>query len=328
MREFLREPEALFWALVFPVLITTGLGVAFRNQAEPIIHVAATTPDLASALRRDARLVVATTDAEGARDALRRGTVSLVVQREAGGTVTYLYDDTNPDARVAKARADDAVQAAAGRVDPVDVRVAGWDEPGSRYVDFLVPGLVGMGIMGNAIWGLGFAIVDARRRHLMKRIVATPMRASDYLLSFLLWRLLLLVFEVGIPVGFGMLAFGVPMRGSVPGFVALCVLGSLAFSALGLLIASRARTIEAVSGIMNLVMMPMWILSGVFFSAGRFPEAMQPFIRVLPLTALNDALRATMLQGVAAGSLLPQIAALLTCLLVSFGLAMRLFRWQ
>jgi ABC-type multidrug transport system permease subunit len=185
-----------------------------------------------------------------------------------------------------------------------------------------------MGIMGNAIWGLGFAIVDARRRHLMKRIVATPMRPSDYLLSFLLWRLALLIFEVGIPIGFGMLVFGVPMRGSVLEFAGLCVLGSLAFSALGLLIATRARTIEAVSGIMNLVMMPMWIVSGVFFSAQRFPDAVQPFIRVLPLTALNDALRANMLQAATLADVGPQIAALAVCIVVSFTLAMRLFRWQ
>jgi len=327
-REFVREPEALFWALVFPVILTTGLGVAFRNQPEQIVRVAASTPALAEALKRDPLLVVDVQDEADARESLRRGTVSLVAEAAGDGQVTYLFDDTNPDARVARARADRAVQTAAGRVDPVTSHDARWQETGSRYIDFLVPGLVGMGIMGNAIWGLGFAIVDARRRHLMKRIVATPMRPRDYLLSFLLWRLVLLVFEVGIPVGFGMIVFGVPMRGSVVQFAGLCVLGSLAFSALGLLIASRARTIEAVSGIMNLVMMPMWILSGVFFSAQRFPDAVQPLIRILPLTALNDGLRAIMLQGAALPDVLPQIAALGVCLVAGFGLAMRMFRWQ
>jgi ABC-type multidrug transport system permease subunit len=327
-REFVREPEALFWALVFPVILTTGLGVAFRNQPEQIVRVAASTPVVAEALKRDPLLVVDVQDEAAARESLRRGTVSLVVEAAADGQVTYLFDDTNPDARVARARADRAVQNAAGRVDPVATHDARWQETGSRYIDFLVPGLVGMGIMGNAIWGLGFAIVDARRRHLMKRIVATPMRPRDYMLSFLLWRLVLLVFEVGIPVGFGMIVFGVPMRGSVVQFAGLCVLGSLAFSALGLLIASRARTIEAVSGIMNVVMMPMWILSGVFFSAQRFPDAVQPLIRILPLTALNDGLRAIMLQGAALPDVLPQVTALGVCIVTAFALAMRLFRWQ
>lgn len=327
-REFVREPEALFWALVFPIILTTGLGVAFRNQPEQVARVAVSTPALAEALAGDPLLSAELADPEAARELLRRGVVSLVVESGGEGRVTYVYDDTNPDGRLARVRADRALQRAAGRVDPLAVQDALWHETGSRYIDFLVPGLVGMGIMGNAIWGLGFAIVDARRRRLMKRIVATPMRPRDFLLSFLLWRLVLLVFEVGIPVGFGMIVFGVPMRGSFPEFAGLCVLGSLAFSALGLLIASRAKTIEAVSGLMNLVMMPMWILSGVFFSAQRFPDALQPLIRILPLTALNDALRANMLQGASFAGVAPQIAALAICSVVAFALAMRVFRWQ
>jgi ABC-2 type transport system permease protein len=327
-REFVREPEALFWALVFPVILTTGLGIAFRNQPDQIEHVAVVTAPLASALTEDPLLAVRTMTRAAADQALRRGAVVLVVSSAPDGGVRYRYDDTNPDARVARTRVDRAVQRAAGRVDPVPVTDDRIREAGSRYIDFLVPGLVGMGIMGNAIWGLGFAIVDARRRHLMKRIVATPMRPRDYLLSFLIWRLLLLVCEVTIPIGFGVFVFGVPMRGSLIEFTLLCVLGSLSFSALGLLIASRARTIEAVSGIMNLVMMPMWILSGVFFSAQRFPDALQPFIRALPLTALNDALRANMLQAVGLTGLVPEVVVLGLYVVGCFGLAMRLFRWQ
>jgi ABC-type polysaccharide/polyol phosphate export permease len=327
-REFVREPEALFWALVFPVILTTGLGIAFRNQPDQIEHVAAVTAPLASALTEDSLLAVQTMTGEAADQALRRGTVVLVVAPAPDGRVSYRYDDTNPDARIARTRVDRAVQRAAGRVDPVPVTDDRIREAGSRYIDFLVPGLVGMGIMGNAIWGLGFSIVDARRRHLMKRIVATPMRPRDYLLSFLIWRLLLLAFEVSIPIGFGVFVFGVPMRGSLVEFTLLCVLGSLSFSALGLLIASRARTIEAVSGIMNLVMMPMWILSGVFFSAQRFPDAVQPFIRALPLTALNDALRANMLQAVGFTGLVPEVVVLGLYVVGCFAIAMRLFRWQ
>jgi ABC-type multidrug transport system permease subunit len=327
-REFAREPEAVFWALIFPILLTTGLGVAFRNQAGDLLHVAASTPQLGAALRYDPQLVVTELPAAEAERALLTGHVALAVEAESDGQVVYRYDDANPDGRLARLHVNRAVQAAAGRADPVPVHDRIVHETGSRYIDFLVPGLVGMGVMGNAIWGLGFAVVDARRRNLMKRIVATPMRRSDYLLSFLLWRLLLLVFEVSVPVGFGVIVFGVPVRGSFVELIALCVLGSLAFSALGLLIASRARTIEGVSGIMNLVMMPMWILSGVFFSAQRFPEVMQPFIRLLPLTAMNDALRANMLQGAGLAQLGSQIAVLAVCLVVSFGLALRLFRWR
>jgi ABC-type multidrug transport system permease subunit len=185
-----------------------------------------------------------------------------------------------------------------------------------------------MGIMGNAIWGLGFSIVDSRRRKLMKRIVATPMPKHLYLGSFLVWRMLLLPIEVGVPIVFGALVFGVPVRGAIWELALICVLGSLAFAAIGLLVASRARTIEAVSGLMNVVMLPMWILSGVFFSAERFPESVQPWIEALPLSALIDALRASMLQGTSLVGLGPQILVLAGWAAVSFLVAMRLFRWR
>jgi ABC-type multidrug transport system permease subunit len=328
-REFIREPEALFWGLAFPVLLATGLGIAFRNQPAASVHVAAVTPELAAALRQDHQLVVDQMSSDAALAALRAGTVALVAEPATGGEgVVYRYDDTNPDGRTARMLVDRAVQRAAGRRDPVAAADDVSRAPGARYIDFLIPGLVGMGIMGNAIWGLGFSIVDTRRRKLMKRIVATPMPRWTYLSSFLLWRMLLLGVEVGVPVIFGAVAFGVPVRGSIVQLAIICILGSLAMSALGLLIASRARTIEGVSGVMNLIMMPMWILSGVFFSSQRFPDAVQPIIRILPLTALVDAVRANMLQATSLAHLGPQLAALVGCLVICFSAAMAMFRWR
>jgi len=328
LREFIREPEALFWALIFPILLAAGLGVAFRNDPGDAVRIATTSDVTAAALSSDPLLDVVVMDDAAAVDALRRGRILLVVERAPDGGALFRYDDTNPEARNARLLANHALQAAAGRVDPIRVADDVARETGSRYIDFLIPGLVGMGIMGNAIWGLGFSIVDARRRKLMKRIVATPMPRHLYLGSFVAWRMLLLPVEVGVPVIFGAMAFGVPVRGGVLDLALICLVGSMAFSAIGLLIASRARTIEAVSGLMNIVMMPMWILSGVFFSAERFPESVQPFIRLLPLSALIDALRASMLQGVSVVVLWPQVVTLLGWLTVSFVLAMRLFRWR
>jgi ABC-type multidrug transport system permease subunit len=328
VREFVREPEALFWALAFPVIISTGLGVAFRNQPAAEVRVAATSPELAASLRQASRVRVEEMSATQAAEALRLGRVLLIVQAGPDGGVTYRYDDTNPDGRTARDVVDQAIQAAAGRADPVRATDDLVREAGSRYIDFVIPGLVGMGIMSNGLWNLGFSIVDARRRKLMKRIVATPMPRHLYLLSFLPWRMMLLVVEVGVPIGFGVIAFGVPLRGSIVDLTVISLVGSLAFSALGLLIASRARTIEAISGILNVVMMPMWILSGVFFSADRFPDAVQPFIRALPLTALVDALRANMLQGAGVLQLGTEMAVLSVCLVVSFVVALKLFRWR
>ncbi|HEX5108652.1 MAG TPA: ABC transporter permease [Vicinamibacterales bacterium] len=328
IREFLREPEAIFWSMAFPILLAAGLGIAFRNRPPEVLKIAAVTPELTASLAREPLLDVRQLSPAAGDRALRIGDVALLAEPGAGGAVTYRYDDTNPEGRTARLLADAAVQRAAGRSDPVRVNDRLVREAGSRYIDFLIPGLVGMGIMGNSIWGLGFAIVDSRRRKLMKRVIATPMRRHHYLSSFLIFRMLLLGVEVGVPVVFAILVFGVPFRSSSLVVAGLAVLGSLSFSALGLLIASRARTIEAVSGLMNLVMLPMWVLSGVFFSAQRFPDSVQPIIKALPLTALIDALRASMLQGSGFLELQRETATLAAWLVVCFAAALGLFRWR
>jgi ABC-type multidrug transport system permease subunit len=328
LREFIREPEAVFWNFAFPILLTAGLGVAFRDQPLEQVHIAATTPALAQALARDAQVTVDMLTPESAAAALRTGKITLIAEPGPNASVVYRYDDTNPEGRIARGVADRALQVAAGRTDPVVVRDEKVKEPGGRYIDFLVPGMIGMGLLNGGMWGMVFSIVDTRRRKLLKRIVATPMPRHYYLLSFLCWRLVLLPFEVGIPLGFGVWVFGVPLRGSLWELTALCLLGAFTFGAMGLLISSRARTIEAASGIMNIVQLPMWIVSGVFFSSQRFPAVIQPFVKLLPLTALNDALRANMLQGVGLTALGPQLAVLGTAAVVSFALALKLFRWR
>jgi len=327
-REFIREPEALFWVFIFPILLAAGLGIAFRNRPPEVLQIAVVGEQLAAPLRSEKLLDVQQLSETAAEAALRNGKVALLAEPGANGTVVYRFDDTNPEGRTARMLADRALQRAAGRQDPVGSTDELMREPGTRYIDFLIPGLLGMNLMGSAIWGMGFAIVDARRKKLIKRLVATPMPRQYYLLSFVLSRLLLLVVEVGVVLGFGALVFHVPVHGSIGGLVVLCVLSSMCFCALGLLIASRAQTIEAASGLMNAVMLPMWICSGVFFSAQRFPSVMQPVIKALPLTAVIDALRASMLQGATLAELMPQVAILCGWLVICFGLALKLFRWR
>ena len=327
-REFLREPEALFWVFGFPLLLAAGLGLAFRNTPAEVLAVGVVGTDLTAFDSASALAVEPFPTVDDGLRALREGKVALLVERPADGSVLYHYDDTNPEGRDARMRADMAVQERAGRTDPVVAQEQFMREPGSRYIDFLIPGLLGMNLMGGSIWSMGFAIVDARRRKLMKRLVATPMPRHYYLLSFLISRLAMLVIEVGAFLGFAVLVFGVPVRGSLVLVAALCVLGTLAFGAIGLLLSSRARTIETASGLMNVTMLPMWILSGVFFSSQRFPDAVQPIIEALPLTALNDALRATMLQGATLTQIAPQLGVLAAWLIVCFPLALKLFRWR
>ena len=201
-------------------------------------------------------------------------------------------------------------------------------EPGARYIDFVIPGLLAMNLMGSGIWGVGFTIVESRRKKLLKRLVATPMSRAQYLASFILARLAMLVLEVGGLLGFGILVFGVPARGTMGSLVLVALTAALAFSAIGLLVASRVRTMEGASGLMNLVMLPMWIFSGVFFSASNFPDAAQPFIQALPLTAAADALRANLLEGASLATLAPELGILGAWLAVAFTAALALFRWR
>ena len=332
-REFLREPEAVFWTFAFPIILAIGLGVAFRNKPADVVVIGVVTgtpvgDSLAARLAKAPGLRVQNMDDSSAARGLRTGELALVATANASGGVEYHFDDTRPEGRSARALTDDALQRAAGRSDPVSVSERKVQEKGSRYIDFVVPGLLGMNIMGGGIWGLGFAIVEARRRNLLKRLVSTPMPRSHYLMSFLFSRFFFLIVEIVVVLGSTALLFGVPVRGSLLQLFVVCLMAALAFGGIGLLIASRAKTIEGVSGLMNLTMMPMWVLSGVFFSSSNFPKVAQPFIQALPLTATINALRATMLQGAGWSVVAPSIAIIAAWLVFSFTLALKLFRWR
>ena len=329
-REFIREPEAVFWTFIFPILLAAGLGIAFRQRGPDKISVGVIcSTSVSEALKKDSTLIVKTLDDSSGARALRTGKIALlVVPTSKPDSVRYVYDRGRSDAMTARVVVDRAVQMAAGRVDLVSTADSYITEKGSRYIDFLIPGLLGMNLMGSSIWGLGFAIVTARSKKLLKRLMATPMSRVQYLLSFLASRLVFLILEIVTLLGFGHLAFGVPLRGSLGTLLLICFLGAISFGGLGLLSASRARTTEAVSGIMNFIMLPMWIFSGVFFSSENFPNAVQPFIKALPLTALNDALRANMLEGASFAAVSPQLLIILVWGVLTFLAALKLFRWR
>jgi ABC-2 type transport system permease protein len=352
IHEFLREPEIIFWVFAFPILLVCALGIAFRNTGPEKIRIAVERSDagankesaLIEALSRSGDIEALLLSPDEASQALRSGRVALVIQLKAvnDGSVPdnsgrgnappsdyeYRFDPTRPESRQARLVADDALQRAAGRSDVIRASDITFTEPGARYIDFLIPGLLGMNLMGSGLWGVGFAVVNARTKKLLKRFAATPMRRSHYLLSFVLSRLIFLVLEVAAVIAFAWFAFGFTVHGSIVQMTFLLLLGAMTFAGIGLLVAARPKTIEGVSGLMNLVMMPMWLLSGTFFSSTRFPEILQPFIKALPLTALNDSLRGVMNDGVSITSLWLAVGVLLLWCVVSFLLALKIFRWQ
>ena len=339
--EFVREPETIFWVFVFPVLVAVALGIAFRVKPPDPYRVALVGS--APSIERSAELLHTAAGIEAVRSSereasagLRTGKLDLAIAADEGPSatdaerlhLTFRFDPSRPESRAARLAVDDALQRAAGRPDRLEIRDETTMARGGRYIDFLIPGLVGLNIMGSAMWGIGYSVVLARRNKLLKRLAATPMRRAHYLLSFMLSRALFLVPEVAALVAFGWLVFGVAIHGSVLGVGLVSLLGALAFMGLALLVAARTDSTEVASGWMNAIQMPMWLLGGAFFSYQRFPAVVHPFIRLLPLAAFNDALRALMNDGAPLWTIWPELLVMAVWGGVSFALALRVFRWR
>jgi ABC-type multidrug transport system permease subunit len=341
---FVRQPEAVFWVFAFPPVLAAVLGFAFQggepdpsiigvveasgagagpsSTLDPAAPAEAAAASWVARLEADERVQVRrfATRAEADR-ALRGGHVDALVLSVAPPELRL--DPVRPEAEVARLR----VLVALGASDPERLAIHELTERGSRYVDFLFPGLLGMSVMGTGLWSIGFAVADMRQRKVLKRMLVTPMRHSSFLASFVLSRMMFLAAELILIVGFGVWVLDVPLRATLLSFTVLCAVGAFCFAAIGLLAVARVRTIEGISGVLNVVMLPMWIGSGVFFSYERFPEAIQPLLRALPLTALNDALRAAMIDGAELGQAAPELTIMLIWTVLPFFLALRIFRW-
>ncbi len=333
-KEFVRQPEAIFWVYFFPLLMVVVLGIAFRNQpVEKIsVDVIAEETSLMERLEEvsaeDERIKLKAFSEEECRRRLKTGKSDLYLRKGSGEIeIEYVFDPARPGSVVAKETVDDLLQDHAGRKPALPSEEVIFEEEGGRYIDWLIPGLLGMGLMGGGLWGVGFAIVDMRIRKLLKRFLATPMKRTHYLAAVMVSRLLFMIPEMILLLVFARFAFGVKISGSLLDVIFLILLGSFQFSGIGLLIAARCKTMESVSGLMNLTMLPMWTLSGIFFSYERFPEWLHPAIRALPLTPLIDALRGVMVEGTSLVQLWPEMGIMTLWLLGSFFLALWIFRW-
>lgn len=326
---FLRQPEAIFWVFVFPVVLAAVLGFAFRSTGPAPSKIAIVSGPGAAALQdtlgKVERLEIEIIDAESGRRKLRRAAIDVLVEpaSQPGQLPGLVLDPQREEAEAARLR----VLLALGQTPPA-LPITEMNEAGARYIDFLFPGLLGMNLMGTSLWMIGFTVADLRQKKLLKRMLVTPMHRTSFLLSFLLSRLVFFVLETAALVAFGAFVLGVPFRGDLISFALLCLLGTVAFAGLGLLTAARTRTTQGTSGLMNLIMMPMWLLSGVFFSYERFPEAVHPLLRALPLTALNDALRALLIDGAGLLGIGVELAVLAGWGVVTYFVSLTFFRWE
>jgi len=327
---FLREPEAMFWTFGFPIIISAVMGFAFRRGELPESRIAVLPgpgqAELIERLEDIPHVVIAEAlDETEARRSLLSGKLdALLIGTDADGKPVLLLDPDRVEAETARLRIELALRG------PGD-DFASIEHPqgnGSRYIDFLYPGLLGLNLMSTGMWSVGFAIARMRQQKVLRRLLVTPMRKSSFLASLFFARLVFLILELSILIAFGVFVLEIPFRANWFSFVAVCVGGAAAFSGLGLLACGRSQTIEGASGMLNFVMMPMWLLSGVFFSYERFPDVMQPIIKLLPLTALNDSLRQMMLEGQSVVDILPELGVLGICGVGSFLIALKIFRWQ
>jgi ABC-2 type transport system permease protein len=331
LREMGREPGVLFWAFGFPVVLSIALGIAFRARGpEPIVVGAlpGVSAEVHAALANGQVHVKDLEEASAAKE-LRAGHISLVLEppEHPSQPLGYRYDPARAEARTARAHVNGLLQRASGQVEPRLVRDHEVHEPGSRYIDFLIPGLIAMNLMSGSMWGVAWVIVHMRVRKLLKRLLAAPMRRRHLMYSMGLARLVIIPAELLVILLFARLAFGVQVTGSYLALLAVAFGGSACFASIAIAVASRAQNTETVSGLMNLIMMPMFIASGVFFASSNFPDAIQPIIRVLPLTAMCDGLRAVMLDGAGLMGVAPSLLILALWGVPSFVLGLRYFRW-
>lgn len=332
LREFYREPAIVFWVFVFPLLMAVGLGVAFRSK-ERLIPIVAVVVEKGEAPHQLERSLLSSDRVKAkqftlaeAKEQLSRTKVDIVINVE--NEAEFLFDPKQESGPAAKLIADKVLQEAAGRKDPiqtVDVKVS---EKGARYIDFLIPGLIGMNLMGSSMWGVGFNLVVARKRKLLRRYAVTPMRRLHFLLSYFISRSLFLVIELALLVTFGRAMFGTEVQGGFASLFAVAVLGAAAFAGISLMIGARLDNTETANGWMNFVQLPMYVLSGTFFAYERFPDWMHAPIELLPLTALVNGVRSVYNEGANLAQVIPEVSVLTFWCLLGFAVSLRTFRWQ
>lgn len=332
-REFYREPEVIFWVYGFPLILAIGLGIAFSGgkPPPPTVDIQGSEEDslvrkLKEILQAE-KMTVQVHSLEESQERLKKGKTDLyIVPHEKH--LKYFYDDTRKESVIARHWVESAWvrnKSGAGIPQSKDEPV---QEPGSRYIDFLVPGLLGMNLMGGGLFGIGFVLVDMRVRKLFKRFLATPMNRVDFLLALFAARTAFLIPEMLALFAVGWFLFGVPVLGDPLTLTLIILLSAFMFAAIGLLIGSRTEKMESASGLINLFMLPQYLFSGVFFSSRRFPDEVQPFIQALPLTQVNDALREVMLEGMTLGDIGWRLAIMAAWSLVPMYLALKWFRWR
>jgi len=350
--ETLREPGVLFWGIVFPVLISIGLGLAFAQKSETkcnILLVQTNSTELDSLLAMygqkseqdgkeifiwkvhdnmlgNTEFIFIRSTWDQAIIALKRGESDVVIT-DSSAKIRYHFDPSNAQAQLAYLKLS-ALLKSPTNVQPTQQQVAPLTLKGVRYIDFFIPGLMAFGIMSSLLWGISYTIIECRSQKLLRRMIATPMKKSNYLIAIMFVRTVMNAVEALILFFFAWLLFNIHIQGNIAAFALLFVAGNIAFTGISVLLSCRTSKTESGTGLINLVQMPMMLLSGIFFSYHYFPKWSIGVIKLLPLTALADGFRAVFNEGAGCLQVLTPTALLSALGAVCFIVGMRWFKWQ
>jgi ABC-2 type transport system permease protein len=332
-KTFFREPAILFWAVVFPIILAWVLGVAFSNKGESLRRVYVIGESAVPEKMTGEKVLGEETgnvyrikfqkasEAEAIR-AVKRGVISVFIEVKED-SVIYHFDPLNSDAQLTHLlleRSFTGVDSNNTSIDPLQAT-------GTRYVDFLIPGMIALGIMNSCIWGIGWSLVESRMKKLLRRIVATPLNKSLFFTAQMITRILLGTFDISLLILFSYLYFGTIITGSITALLVVFLAGTFAFAGIAILMASRTSNTEVANGLVNAVTLPMMILSGIFFNYHNFPDWAIPVIQALPLTLLADSLRSIFIEGAGLIEVLRPVIILSAIGLVAFTAGLRVFKW-
>lgn len=333
-RVFFREPAIIFWALFFPIVMAWVLGIAFSKKGESVRTVYVTGQSVPEKLTGEkvfgensgnpSRIRFKNTGEEEAGTAIKQGVIAIYIE-VVGDSLIYHFDPINPDAQLTHLILESGLNGIPNRESKTSIEPL--KAKGMRYIDFLVPGLIALGIMNSCIWGIGWSLIETRMKKLLRRMVATPMKKSLFLSAYMINRIILGGFETLLLLLFTWLYFGTEITGNVAAFVTVFLAGILAFSGIAILIASRTAKTEIANGLVNLITLPMMILSGIFFNYHNFPDWAIPVIQALPLTLLADSIRAIFIEAAGFTEILKPVAILSATGVVTFGVGLRMFKW-
>jgi ABC-2 type transport system permease protein len=332
-KTFFREPAILFWAILFPIIMAWVLGIAFSGKGESVRMVYVTgeysQPEKITGEKvvgfetgNVFRIKFEKASEPDAIRAIKRGVISLYVEGR-GDSLVYHFDPLNPDAQLLHLLLERELAGAKNEnaaVEPLETK-------GTRYIDFLIPGMIALGIMNSCLWGIGWTLIETRMKKLLRRMVATPMNKSVFMLSQIITRIVLGAVETVLLLVFAYFYFGTVITGSIGAFVLVFLTGIFAFAGIGILSASRASKTEVANGIVNAVTLTMTILSGIFFNYHNFPDWTIPIIQALPLTLLADAIRSIFIEGAGLADIAVPILILLATGFVTSVIGLRIFKW-